>query len=222
MKLVNDFEVSAPIARVWSTLIDVERIAPCFPGAQLQEAEGDEYRGGVKVKLVPITAEFKGTARIVAQNDDAHQAVIEGSGRGTQGQASAVIVVKAMPVDQRTKVNVETDVTLSGRVAQFGRSGIMAEVSGKIVSQFADNLSQMLEQDYSQETAATGDPCSADSKLEPAVATSSGIRKITSSEAEALDLVAVAGSSLLPKWLKPITAKIGVLFTVLGLRRAPK
>ncbi|CAI2931819.1 SRPBCC family protein [Aminobacter niigataensis] len=218
MKLVNDFEVNAPIARVWSTLVDVERIAPCFPGAQLQEAEGDEYRGVVKVKLGPITAEFKGTARITDQDNNAYRATIEGTGRGTQGQASAVVVVKAVPVDQRTKVNVVTDVSLSGRVAQFGRSGIMAEVSEKIVSQFADNLSRMLGQDC---IAETGNSQLTSSGAGSASVTPVGVRKIASSETEALDLVAVAGG-VLPRWVVSIAAKVGSIFSALGLRRARK
>lgn len=218
MKLVNDFEVDAPVARVWSTLIDVERIAPCFPGAQLQEAEGEEYRGVVKVKLGPITAEFKGVARITEQDDDAHRAVIVGSGKGSQGQASAVVIVKATPVERRTKVNVETDVTLSGRVAQFGRSGIMVEVSGKIVSQFADNLSRMLAQD----AAAAGDERSIEAAAETTRTASPAIRKIESSETEALDLVAVAGSSLLPRWFQPIAAKIGAFLAAMRLRQTSR
>ena len=217
MKLVNEFEVNAPIARVWSTLVDVERIAPCFPGAQLQEAEGEEYRGVVKVKLGPITAEFKGKARIADQDDDAYRATIEGSGRGTQGQASAVVTVEAVPVDERTKVKVVTDVTLSGRVAQFGRSGIMAEVSEKIVSQFAENLSRMLGQDCNRSVIGTGDPHLVSAEAMSAA----GIRKIASPETEALDLVAVAGG-VLPRWVAAIAAKIGFIFAALGLRRAQK
>lgn len=222
MKLLNDFEVGAPIAQVWSTLVDVERIAPCFPGAQLQEAEGDEYRGVVKVKLGPITAEFKGVARISEQDDVARRATIEGSGKGSQGQASAVIIVQAMPVDQRTKVHVETNVILSGRVAQFGRSGIMAEVSGKIISQFADNLSRMLERDGSQDVVTTISPHPVVSGEETAAAASSGTRKIASSEAEAIDLVAVAGGSLLPKWLQSTVARISSLLAAVRLKNTSK
>jgi carbon monoxide dehydrogenase subunit G len=217
VKLVNEFEVNAPIADAWTTLTDVERIAPCFPGAHLQEVEGDEYRGVVKVKLGPITAEFKGTARITEQDDDAYRAVIEGSGRGRQGQASAVVTVKAEPVGQHTKVNVVTEVSLSGRVAQFGRGGIIAEVSEKIVTQFAENLGNLLEEDHDRGNSRDHEPDvitkEATAAVSPKVA---GVRKIAAPEPEALDLVNAA-SGVLAKWFAQVAAAIS---SILAGRRA--
>lgn len=200
MKLVSEFEVNAPIADVWPTLIDVERIAPCFPGAQLQEAEGNEYRGVVKVKLGPIVVEFKGAAKITEQDDDAHRVVIMGAGTGRQGQASAVVIVKAEPVGRRTKVNVVTDVSLSGRIAQFGRSGIMAEVSEKIVAQFAENLGLLLDADGSRHDKLDVGTAEATAAASAPVA---GVRKIDAPEPEALDLVNAVNGSL-AKWFATV------------------
>jgi uncharacterized protein len=207
VKLVSEFEVNAPIADVWSSLTDVERIAPCFPGAQLQEAEGNEYRGVVKVKLGPIVVEFKGAAKITEQDDDAHRAVIEGAGTGRQGQASAVVVVKADPLGRRTKVNVVTDVSLSGRIAQFGRSGIMAEVSEKIVAQFAENLSLLLDAGGSRHEKLDVVTAEATGAASAPVA---GVRKIDAPEPKALDLVNAVNGSL-AKWFAPVAFAIAAI-----------
>ncbi len=215
MKLTNEFEVDAPIAHTWTILTDVERIAPCLPGAQLQEVEGDEYRGIVKVKVGPINAQFKGTARITEQDADAHHAVIDASGRGTQGHVSAVITVKAEPVGERTKVNVVTDMSLSGRVAQFGRSGIMAEVSERIITQFAENLSGVLEEDDDRGDARDHEPDVVTAESTAAVsARAAGVRNIDSPEPEALDLIDAARGSV-AKWLAPVAAAIAAIMALL-------
>ena len=142
MELNNEFEVDRPIGETWDVLTDVERIAPCLPGAQLQEVEGDEYRGIVKVKVGPITAQYKGKATFVEKDDAAHKAVLKAEGRDSRGQgnASALITAQLTEVgDSRTKVTVNTDLTVTGKVAQFGR-GVMAEVSEKLLGQFVQNL----------------------------------------------------------------------------------
>jgi carbon monoxide dehydrogenase subunit G len=146
VELNNDFEVSAPLETTWKVLTDVERIAPCLPGAQLQEVEGDEYRGIVKVKVGPITAQYKGAASFVERDDANHRAVLKADGRDTRGagNASALITATAEPSGAGTKVTVSTDLTVTGKVAQFGR-GVMADVSAKLMSQFADNLEKLLE-----------------------------------------------------------------------------
>jgi carbon monoxide dehydrogenase subunit G len=142
MELVNDFTVNAPIDHAWHTLTDVERIAPCLPGAQLQEIEGEHYRGVVKVKVGPITAQFKGQAMFVEKDDDEHRAVLKAEGRDTggKGNASALITAQLEPVtEEATKVVVTTDLTITGKVAQFGR-GALADVSDKLLKQFVHNL----------------------------------------------------------------------------------
>jgi len=143
MELTNTFDVSVPVDTAWAVLTDVERIAPCLPGAQLQEIEGDEYRGVVKIKVGPITAQYKGKASFVEKDDVAHKAVLEASGRDTRGQgnASATITALLEPSGDGTHVTVTTDLTVTGKVAQFGR-GVLADVSAKLLGQFVDNLEQ--------------------------------------------------------------------------------
>ena len=130
MELVNDFTVSVPVEEAWPTLTDVERIAPCLPGAQLQEIEGDVYRGVVKVKVGPILAQFKGQATFIEKDHENHKAVLKAEGRDTagKGNASALITAQLEPLgDAATKVTVTTDLTITGKVAQFGR-GALADV----------------------------------------------------------------------------------------------
>src|SRR5436189_2393429 len=141
MKLENEFRVDVPIEEAWSVLTDVERIAPCMPGAQLQEVEGDEYRGVVKVKVGPITAQYKGAASFVERDDANLKAVLKAEGRDTRGQgnASATITATLTADGDGTRVNVVTDLHVTGKVAQFGR-GVMADVSSKLLGQFVECL----------------------------------------------------------------------------------
>jgi carbon monoxide dehydrogenase subunit G len=143
MKIEDQFRVDVPVEEAWRVLLDVERIAPCMPGAQLQEIEGDEYRGVVKVKVGPITAQYKGAARIIEADEAARRIVLKGEGRDTRGQgnASATVTVLLVPDGTGTQVSVDTDLNVTGKVAQFGR-GVMADVSSKLLGQFADNLKQ--------------------------------------------------------------------------------
>jgi carbon monoxide dehydrogenase subunit G len=157
--LTNEFRVGVPVERAWEVLTDVERIAPCMPGAQLQEIEGDEYRGIVKVKVGPITAQYKGAARFVEQDEAGHRAVLRAQGRETRGQgnANATITAQLEPDGDGTKISVMTDLTITGRVAQFGR-GVLADVSTKLLGQFADCLeTKLLSGEDSSGTAAGGD-----------------------------------------------------------------
>ena len=141
MKLEHDFEVDAELHDAWPLLLDLERLAPCMPGAQLQEVDGDEYRGIVKVKVGPITAQYKGAARIVESDASAHRVVIQAEGRDTRGQGNAAAdIVATLHADgTRTRVHVDTDLSVTGKVAQFGR-GVMADVSTKLLGQFVDCL----------------------------------------------------------------------------------
>jgi hypothetical protein len=141
MELTNDFRVALPVDRAWAVLTDLERIAPCMPGAQLQEVEGDDYRGIVKIKVGPITAQYKGQATFVSQDADKHVAVLRAEGRETRGQgnANATITATLTPDGAGTAVSVVTDLVVTGRVAQFGR-GVLAEVSAKLLDQFVTCL----------------------------------------------------------------------------------
>ena len=141
MELNNEFSVSVPVDQAWAVLTDLERIAPCMPGAQLQEVEGDEYRGIVKVKVGPITAQYRGSARFVELDKDGHRAVLKAEGRDTRGQgnASATVVATLVPGGSSTTVGIQTDLSVTGKVAQFGR-GVLADVSAKLLDQFVKRL----------------------------------------------------------------------------------
>jgi len=141
MELTNEFRVAVPLHEAWMLLTDVERIAPCMPGAELQEIEGDEYRGIVKVKVGPISAQYKGKATFVEQDESTGVAVLRAEGRDTRGQgnANATITATLVADGEGTKVTVTTDLTVTGRVAQFGR-GVLADVSSKLLGQFVDCL----------------------------------------------------------------------------------
>jgi len=141
VELNNEFEVAIPLAEAWAVLTDVEKIAPCMPGAELREVAGDEYRGIVKVKVGPITASYRGVARFEQLDAEAHKAVLKAEGRETRGQgnATALITATLSPSGKGTKVVVATDLAITGKVAQFGR-GVLADVSGKLLDQFVHNL----------------------------------------------------------------------------------
>jgi carbon monoxide dehydrogenase subunit G len=145
MELTNEFRVGASPDEAWAVLTDLERIAPCMPGAELQEVDGDDFKGVVKVKVGPITAQYKGVARFVERDDATHRAVLHAEGRETRGQgnASARITAQLTPDGDGTLVAVVTDLTIAGRVAQFGR-GILADVSTKLLGQFASCLETKL------------------------------------------------------------------------------
>ena len=156
-QLVNEFTVNRPIDEAWAVITDVERIAPCLPGAELQEIEGDIYRGIVKVKLGSITPQFKGQATFIDRDDPGHRAVLKAEGRDTggRGNAAAEITAQAESLSPTsTRCVVTTDLHITGRVAQFGR-GILGDVSKKLMAQFASNLNTMLD-DQGAETPAAG------------------------------------------------------------------
>jgi hypothetical protein len=145
VELRNEFRVDVPAADAWRLLTDVERIAPCLPGAQLQEIEGDEYRGMVKVKVGPVSAQYRGKATFVEQDEAAGRLVLTAAGRDTggAGNANAVITATLTPDGRGTKVTVITDLAITGRVAQFGK-GVLSDVSANLLRQFVDCLHQQL------------------------------------------------------------------------------
>lgn len=223
MELNNDFEVAAPIDLVWSVLTDVERIAPCLPGAQLLEIEGDEFRGVVKIKVGPITAQYKGAASFLERDDVGYRAVLRAEGRDTRGagNAAANITAELEATDVGTKVTVTTDLTVTGKVAQFGR-GVMADVSKKLMGQFADNLSELM--------VASGDEVAADA---PVVDTDAEIpadgptdndgdaptiRVVDAPEVEAIDLLGAAGAPILKRLVPVLVAVAVVVVIILVLR----
>ncbi len=212
MELNHHFTVNVPVAEAWKILTNVELIAPCLPGAQLQEVEGDTYRGVVKVKVGPIQAQFKGQASFLERNDVDHKAVLKGEGRDTggKGNASALITAQLTSISPTsTKVEVNTDLAVTGKVAQFGR-GAMADISDKLLAQFSQNLNTLISE-IPTETAA--EPAAAE-VVEPTTSAEPVVRKIDSPEAVPLNLLDAAGSTMLKRAL-PVVAGIAVLIIVL-------
>src|SRR2546427_1998385 len=161
MELTNEFSVSVPVDEAWALLTDLARVAPCMPGFELQEVDGDQYRGAVKVKVGPITAQYKGVASFRERDEIRHRAVVRAEGRDTRGQgnASATVTATLAPANGGTRVTLHTDLTITGRVAQFGR-GVLADVSGKLLAQFI----QALEADVRKAAVKIAAPRAADAE----------------------------------------------------------
>ncbi|MBK5287928.1 MAG: SRPBCC family protein [Acidimicrobiia bacterium] len=239
MEIEDSFRVELPVEETWRMLLDIERIAPCLPGAQLQEIAGEEYRGVVKVKVGPITAQYKGSAHFVERNDTTHTAVIVGTGRDTRGQgnASATVTMTLAADGTGTQVRVATDLSITGKVAQFGR-GVMADVSAKLLAQFVENLERDVLSgavvDLVAEAAAGEDEAHPDeahpdetvperAPVAPPTTNGSGsgesitVRTIDSPEATPVDLLEMGGSPV-AKRLAPLVG-VGLVVIVLWLVR---
>jgi hypothetical protein len=141
VELNNEFRVAVPAAKTWEVLTDVERVAPCLPGATLLSVDGDEFTGAVKVKVGPITVSYKGEAAFQEKDAAAQRMVLKANGRETRGNGNAAVVVTAQLKDEgdATGVVITTDLTISGKAAQFGR-GVLADVATNLIGQFAKRL----------------------------------------------------------------------------------
>lgn len=159
MDLEHRFTVGSDLAETWAAFNDLERVAPCFPGATLTSADGDEFRGSVKVKLGPIALQYNGTGKFVERDESGHRAVIEAKGRDKRGNgtASATVTARFSPDDAGTLVEVTTDLAITGKPAQFGR-GVIQDVSDKLLGQFVSCLQDKLGGDADGGSgAASGD-----------------------------------------------------------------
>ena len=220
MDLNHEFIVNVPVNDAWVILTDLERIAPCLPGAQLTEVEGDTYRGQVKVKVGPIVAQFKGQASFVSRDDIAHTASLKGEGRDTTGKgtASAIITAQLTSVTPTsTKCTVVTNLTISGKVAQFGR-GALADVSDKLLAQFSENLNQLINSSPAPATttaAATSAPVATTTAATEAAAAMPEIRKIESAEVAPLDLLGTAGAPILKRAIPVVVALVAVVIAAI-------
>lgn len=146
MQLENSFTVPADVDTAWKTLLDVEAIAPCMPGATLESVEGDQFSGNVKVKLGPVAMTYGGSATFLSKDEATHTTVIEGTGKETRGSGTAKATVTASLTSESansTRVDVKTDLVITGKAAQFGR-GVMQDVAGRLVGQFATNLESVI------------------------------------------------------------------------------
>ena len=214
MDLHHEFTVPVPAADAWKILTDLERLAPCLPGAQLTEIEGDIYRGQVKIKVGPILAQFKGQASFVSRDDTNFLASLKAEGRDTggKGNASATITARLEPVSASSaKCTVDTQLNISGKVAQFGR-GALADVSDKLLLQFVDNLNTLIaSQPVESAPAAAPSATSAAPSTPAAPSATPSVRKIEQTQEVApLNLLDTAGSTI-AKRLVPVLVVIAAV-----------
>jgi carbon monoxide dehydrogenase subunit G len=177
VRLKNEFTVRAPVQQTYAVLLDVERVAPCLPGAVLDGGDGHTFTGSMTIKLGPVRSRFEGTVWIESADDRAHRAVLRAEAKDAGGQGSAAATITTQMHESRgaTLVTVETDLLLSGPAAQFGR-GVMQDVSGKLMRQFAETLAEEIRADTTTTSAARA-----------------GAGRLTGSVLGAADVVAPAG-----------------------------
>ncbi len=205
MELKSDFEVGVGVDRAWEVLTNPELIAPCLPGARLDEVEGDEFRGAVKVRVGPISAEYRGKATMVELNRDDLRIVIRAEGRDTRGAGNAAADITALmeaSSENSTKVEVMIDLKISGKVAQFGR-GVLGDVSAKLMGKFVDNLEAMLSESAEAEA---GDGSAADEGDGESVEAEAAAPEAAPAEPEAVDLLGALPRKL--RILSPIIAPV--------------
>jgi carbon monoxide dehydrogenase subunit G len=200
MELEHEFTVAAPVEQAWQVLLDLERIAPCMPGASLTSYEGDEFTGNVLVKIGPVTMTFAGAGRFVQRDEQARALVIEASGKDRRGGGTARATIRASlqpageQAGEQTVVQVHTDLVVTGRAAQFGR-GMIGEVSNRLLGQFTDCLAGKLAGGpASAEASAQQQPAAAASgPVAPAAAAVPAPAASAAAAVEPIDLLAVTG-----------------------------
>lgn len=214
MKIENSFTVDAPIQEAWNLLTDIPLIAPCLPGAKLTDETDGVYSGGVKVKVGPVTSEYKGSAEFVEKDAEAFRAVISGKGRDTRGagNAQALITAQMTPVGDKTQVDIDTDLKVSGKVAQFGR-GVMQDVSTKLLGQFAECLESKIAEPEVIESVAAG---SAEASQEVAASVASAPADVADDDAT-LDLLDVAGGAVFKRFIPVAVVALVVLIVLIIL-----
>lgn len=211
MDLQNSFTVAADVDTAWQTLLDVEAIAPCMPGATLESVNGDEFSGNVKVKLGPVSMTYGGQARFISKDAATHTAVIEGSGKESRGTGTAkAMVTAAMTAEgpNSTRVDVTTELTITGKAAQFGK-GVMQDVAGRLVGQFASNLEGVI--------AARSTSVVPDTPAGAADVSSPQPPPAPAAPAEALDLGSVAMGPVLKRAIPVVVGVIVVAGIIIWL-----
>jgi carbon monoxide dehydrogenase subunit G len=208
MHLEHEFVVAVPVKQAWKALLDVERIAPCMPGATVDSVTGDSFDGRVKVKVGPITVTYKGTASFQQRDEDARRVTIKADGREARGSGTAAATIDAVLHDEgeRTRVTVATELAVTGRPAQFGR-GVMVDVSNKLLGMFADCLERTLASEAEAAPTAVPD----EPPQEPSEAPLTGPTGSNRPTPEAIDLLETAGAPVL-KRVAPALAAVGLLF----------
>jgi carbon monoxide dehydrogenase subunit G len=229
MHLEHEFIVPVPVKQAWQVLLDVERIAPCLPGATVDSVEGDTFAGRVKVKVGPITVTYKGNATFVERDEASRRVTIKADGREARGSGTAAATVTAVLHDEgeRTRVKVDTELAVTGRPAQFGR-GVMVEVSNKLLGTFADCLERTIAADQAAPAAVDEvAPVAAavpDEPVPAAVPEPPTAVSVTPTEAqrptpEAIDLLGTAGAPVLKRVLPAVAALAVLLILWRFLRR---
>ena len=234
MKMENEFTVEAPVEQAWETLLDLERITPCLPGAALQEESGDEYKGTMTIRLGPVTQKYNGTVSFEETDEESRRAVLKADGKDARGQgtASATITSTLSEEDGGTKVHVETDMHLTGKAAQFGR-GVQQEVATKLINQFAECLEKEIMGENTREEPEQ--PAEPDDAAEEAVSVNgSGAEESGEEEekpkrrviqqdhdVEPLDLGEASRDAII-KRVVPLAVGVGVLLLVVYFLRRRK
>ena len=207
MKIANEFTVSAPIERAWAVLNDLEQVMPLMPGAQLTGRDGDDVLGKVKVKVGPVTSEFSGKVHFVEQDGQQYCAVIDAKGKEARGTGNAAATVTAQLHDEgaHTRVTVDTDLKIVGKLAQFG-SGMLQQVSEKLLGQFVDSLEVKL--------AADSAPAPAEVS-----ATDGQVVGRALTPAAPIDLLELAGGATLKKYGPVVAALFAAAAAIFTLGR---
>jgi carbon monoxide dehydrogenase subunit G len=221
MKLTNEITVPAPIDEAWALMLDVERVAPCLPGASVEEGEGDEFKGSMKVKIGPIVSTFKGTLHIDEADEEAHRAVLSAKARDIRGKgsANATITSTLAPAEEGTHVTVETDLRVTGPAASFGR-GVMQDVSAMLMNQFADCLATKLGREAEAPAEQKGEPVAQAQAAQDEVPTPGAGAEAPPAADNVLDLGAAGREVLGPRAAAPaVGAFLLFVLLVLLLRR---
>ena len=205
MQLDNTFKVPVPVDEAWRVMLDYPRLARCMPGATVDEVQGDDVLGRVKVKLGPVSVTYQGKVTFTEKDVASHHVTLSAAGREVRGSGTASALVTAVMTDAggATEVSVSTDLNITGRPAQFGR-GIVAEVSERLIGQFAENLARELESGQPQSAPA------AQSQSAPTVQPGQPQRPQPAAAADSLDLFGLAGGPVL-KRLAPVLAVVAAL-----------
>jgi uncharacterized protein len=221
MKLENSFTVAAPIAETWETLLDIERVAKCLPGAQIEPGDEDGvYRGAMKVKLGPMTVDYRGTARLQDVDEDTHTASIAVQAREAKGQGTAAAVIRNQLESENggTRVVAVTDLKITGRQAQFGR-GIMEDVATTMMGEFAKRLESEIGSGRATPKPASDGAAAAAAPTPDAGETQDRGRQ---EEPEALDLGNVLASTPMVRYAGIAGVALLVLLVLSALRRGRK
>jgi uncharacterized protein len=215
MQLDNTFKVPVPVDEAWQVMLDYPRLARCMPGATVDEVHGDDVLGRVKVKLGPVSVTYQGKVTFTEKDVASHRVTLSAAGREVRGSGTASALVTAVMTDAggATEVSVHTDLNITGRPAQFGR-GLVAEVSERLIGQFAENLARELETGQSQ--PAPVQPQQPQQLRQPQPPQT---QQPQPASADSLNLLRVAGGPLL-KRLAPVLAVVAAVAGVALARRA--